>query len=423
MKQYLLFIILMCLHVGITCKAQTFVSSDSCLQRLINEATVNNSDVRSAELNITQAETMLRSARLAYLPSFTFAPSYSLSKAQKMPLEKSYALPIIMDWELNLGGRQKFEKQSAKAKCEEAKHLLNYTKIQLIASLSNAYFTLVMLDRQIVITEESVKNQEESLSTLRAFKEVGKANDLAINEVEATVLATKASLLELDNQRKQTELAILLMINRQSGTITRSRWENIFPCSINDSTIPLNQLSSRPDVKAAEMELTEACGNVGVANSAFYPTLSITAEAGWTNNIGEIVNPAKILLKLIGSLTQPIFNRGVNKAQKEIAIAQRQQAEIAFEKALLTAGNEVEEALYEIKIMKEKLPLRKKQVEVSKQAFENCKLLMDYSQTVTYLDVLTAQNSYLNAQLQETADWLLMQQAYINLYKATCPQP
>lgn len=424
MRQLVLLILsILCLHVVITCKAQVPFTADSCLIKLIDEALEKNTDVRTARLTIVQTESILKNARLAYLPSFAFAPSYSLTKAQGNPVEKSYALPITMDWEINLGGRQRYEKQIAKAKCEEANQMLDYLRIQVVASIANAYYTLVMLDQQIAITQQSLENQENSLATIRAFKEIGKASELAINQTESNYLNTKASLKELEIQRYKTETAILLLLNRKNGPISRSTWNAVRSFEMNVDSIPLSQLSSRPDVKAAEMQLVVACGNESVANASFYPTLRISADAGWTNNIGEIVDPAKLLLKLICSLTQPIFNNGVLKSQKEIAIAQRKQAELAFEKTLLEAGKEIENALFEKTILKQKLQLRKKQVEVSNQAYENCKLLQNYSQSVTYVDVLLAQESYLNAQLQETADWLMMQQASINLYKALCPQP
>ncbi len=423
MRQLVLLIFTLCLHVVITCNAQVPFTADSCLMKLIDEALEKNTDVRTARLTMEQTESILKSARLTYLPSFEFAPSYSLSKTHGNPVEKSYALPITMDWEINLGGRQRYEKQIAKAKCEEANQMLDYLRIQVVASIANAYYTLVMLDQQIAITQQSLENKENSLATIRAFKEIGKASELAINQTESNYLNTKASLKELKIQRYKTETAILLLLNRKNGPISRSTWNAVSSFEMNVDSIPLSQLSSRPDVKAAEMQLVVACGNESVANASFYPTLRISADAGWTNNIGEIVDPAKLLLKLICSLTQPIFNKGVLKSQKEIAIAQRKQAELAFEKTLLEAGKEIENALFEKTILKQKLQLRKKQVEVSNQAYENCKLLQNYSQSVTYFDVLLAQESYLNAQLQETADWLMMQQASINLYKALCPQP
>ena len=176
----------------------------------------------------------------------------------------------------------------------------------------------------------------------------------------------------------------------------------------------------KKDVRSAEYQLRASFSNTKVARSQFYPSLKLTASGSWTNNIGEIVNPAKLLLNLIGGLTQPLFQMGQIKANFEIAKSQQEQAQIAFEQALLQAGNEVANALSECHTVQQKLQVREAQVESSRKAVENSRELMQYSSSVTYLEVLTAQSSWLNAQLQQTADWLELQQGKINLYKALC---
>lgn len=404
--------------------AQELNALDPQLKSLLEEAYSNNSDLRIADKNIEQAEAMLKCAKLTYLPSFAVSPSVTLTKAQGSPMTKTYALPITMDWEISLGGRQKGERMIANANYEEAKESIRYTRIQLTSAVANAYYTLAMLDQQKLITMESIQNQESTLSTIRALKEVGKMNELAINESEANYRSTQVSLAELELQISKTENALSLLLNRQSGTIIRSSWQEIkdFPV-VADTIVELKQLSTRPDVRVAEQQLAAACGNEKIAQSAFYPSLKLSAEAGWTNNIGEIVNPGKLLLNLISSLVQPIFARGTIKAQYKVAVLQRELAEIAFERSLLIAGNEVQDALAERATCMKKTLLRQQQIEASRLSFENCQLLLSYSQSVTYLDVLTAQNTYLNAQLQATADWLERQQASINLYKALCPEP
>ena len=176
----------------------------------------------------------------------------------------------------------------------------------------------------------------------------------------------------------------------------------------------------RPDVRSAEYQLRASFSNTKVARSQFYPSLKLTASGSWTNNIGEIVNPAKLLLNLIGGLTQPLFQMGQIKAGVEIAKSQQEQAQIAFEQALLQAGSEVANAMSECHTAQQKLLVREAQVEASRKAVENSRELMQYSSSVTYLEVLTAQSSWLNAQLQQTADWLELQQGKINLFKALC---
>lgn len=418
----LVIIIYMCLSACVGTWAQDSIFVDAHLKTLIHEALQQNSDIRVAALNVKQASAMMKSAKLTYLPSFAFSPSGTLSKAQGSSWTKTYSLPLTMEWELLLGGGQKGEKQMATAQWMQAQEELRHLQVQLIAEVANSYYTLVMLDRQLDITQESIRNQESNLNAIRAYMEVGQMDALAVNQANAALQATKTSLTDLELQRTKVETALSLLLNREASHIERSAWEEVQTISLDPSApIELQQLSSRPDVRSAEYALAAACGNAKVTQSALYTSLRISADAGWTNNLGQIINPGKLLLNLIGSLTQPIFSRGKLLAQKKVADAQREQAEISFEKALLTAGSEVKDALEECASCQRREPLRTQQVEASQKAYEDCQALLQYSQSVTYLDVLTAQSSLLTAQLQQSADWLEQQQALINLYKAMCP--
>lgn len=410
---------------------------DIRLKALVQEALQNNTDLRMASLNITQAEALMKSARLTYLPSFALSPSGTLSKMQGAAATKSYTFPLTMAWELSLGGRQKGEKQMARANWMQAQQQVKYQQVLLTADVCNAYYTLIMLDRQYVLTQQSIRNQESSLAAIRAFREVGKMDELAVNQADAALQETKASLVELALQRSKVETSLQLLLGREvialdNGTVAqeaarslpRSTWNEAVLFGMDPAqSIHLESLASRPDVQSAAAELTAACGNERVALSALYPTLYITADGGWTNNLGEVVNPAKLLLNMIGSLTQPLFARGTLKAQKKVAVAQREQAELNFEKALLLAGGELKDALDECGAARRKQQSRRQQVASSQRAWQNSQDLLAYSQSVTYLDVLTAEASFLAAQLQESADWLEQQQAFINLYKALCPCP
>lgn len=396
---------------------------DLHLNHMIHEALEKNFDLRIAKENITQAEENLRSMRLNYLPAFAFSPTGTLNVVQEKSAVLSYSLPITMEWELSSGGRQSGEKQVAIANNLQAHDQLVYEQIQLIANICNAYYTLIMLDRQYEITQQSIINQSATLQVIETLREVGKMDELAVNQAKATLYATQSSLTDLELQRKKMEtvLALLLNCNKEDCKIERSQWTDKKTIMINwEQPIALEQLSRRPDVRCAEHALAAACGNIRIAKSAFYPTLRISANGGWTNDIGEIINPMKLLLNLIGSLTQPLFTRYANKTQLNIAKSQKTQAEIGFEKALLTAGTEVKDALDECRTAQKKKEIREKQIVSSKKAWENCQVLLQHSDRITYLDVLNAEATLLNAQLEATADWLQEQQAYINLYKACC---
>ena len=394
---------------------------DESLQALISEALTNNADVRTMQLNVEQAAIQMRVAKLSYLPSFALSPSATVTKANGAPVSTSYELPLTMSWELNLGGQVEATKAASKYQWMNTQEQLKYTQLQLIASVANTYYTLIMLDEQLRLSEQSVQLQRETLETITAMKEVGMMNELAVNQAETELQATIASVSDLRLQREKTGRALNLLLSRTPQNVQCSTFTDVKDISMDaDSPVSLEALAMRPDVRSAEYQLRASFSNTKVARSQFYPSLKLTASGSWTNNIGEIVNPAKLLLNLIGGLTQPLFQMGQIKAGFEIAKSQQEQAQIAFEQALLQAGSEVANALSECHTAQQKLLVRKAQVEASRKAVENVRELMQYSPSVTYLEVLTAQSSWLNAQLQQTADWLELQQGKINLYKALC---
>lgn len=212
-----------------------------------------------------------------------------------------------------------------------------------------------------------------------------------------------------------------MLLNRQASTIERPSWESVQGIALDTiDNIPLEQLSNRPDVRAAEYQMQAAFYHVKVVQADFYPSLRISGSFGWTNNLGEIINPASWLLNAIGSLVQPLLSIAKTKAQVKAAKAQQEQAVIAFEKALLIAGGELRDALAMRNACHERETMRQKQVIAAQKGYENNREMMQYSQN-SYLEILTAQRAWLDAQLLQTVDWLEKQQSMINLYKALCP--
>ncbi len=401
--------------------AQTWQQAftDPLLQSYISEALGNNADLRTAQLSLEQSAAMLKQARLSYLPAFSLAPSGTVSKAQNEATTYTYELPLTMSWELSFGGKRHHQKEMALAELEKDSAQLKYAQIQLIAEVANAYYTLVMLDRQYAITQEGIRIQAENLRVLRAMKEVGQQNESAVSQAEASYQGVLTTLPVLEAQIQKAESALCLLLNRQPDTIARASWEEVNGIVMDsDRAIPLEALASRPDVLAAECLLRASFSNVKVARSEFYPTLSISGSAGWTNN-GVTINPYQILLNAISSLTQPLFAQGRLKANLKVAQSRQEQAQIAFEKALLVAGGEVRDALANCQACSTREEARTRQVEAAQRAYENSRLTMQYANT-SYLEVLIAQSAWLDAQLQQTADWLEKQQSGINLYKAVC---
>ena len=395
---------------------------DPPLQAYIVEALENNSDLRTAQLTLEQAEAMLRQAQMSHLPSLSIALSSTVTRAQNTADIYTYEMPLTMSWEFNFGGKRHHQKAMAMAELQKVSAQFHYAQLQLVAEVVNAYYTLVMLDRQLSIMQEGIRLQKENLRVLQAMKEVGSQSETAVNQAEASYQGVVASLPMLEAQMHKAETALSLLLNRapNDSAIGRSTWDEVKGIVIDaEQPIPLEALSARPDVLAAEYQLRAAFSNVEVARAEFYPTLTISGNAGWTNNIGEIVNPAQILFNAIGSLAQPLFSQGRLKTSLKVAQSQQEQAQIAFAKALLIAGGEVRDALVNCQACSRREEARTLQVEASRKAYENSREQMIYA-NATYLEVLIAQSSWLDAQLMQTTDWLERQQSFISLYKATC---
>ena len=395
------------------------VFTDPQLQSYIEQALTNNADLRTTMLNVEQAEATLMSSRLAYLPQLGLSPQGTLTNWNKGEMtSKTYNIPVSASWQIDLFGQILNPKRAAQVSLKQAIFNQQAVQTQLIASTANIYYTLLMLDRQLEITENTANVLKKYVETMEAMYDYGNVNSVAIEQSRSAYAQAVASLSDLRQSLTETENAFCLILNEPAHAIERGRLEDqVLPTDFS-AGVPIQLLSNRPDVKAAEMTLAACYYNTNSARAAFYPQITLSGSAGWTNSSGAgIVNPGKLLASLIGSLTQPLFYRGTNIARLKQAKAQEEQAKIAFQTALLSAGNEVSNALSLYQNTQEKVNSRTMQVNSARKAAEDTKELFNLG-TSTYLEVLTAEQSYLSAQLSEVSDTFDQMQAVINLYQA-----
>ena len=393
------------------------VFTEPQLVSLIETALEGNTDLRTANLNVVQAEAQLKAARLAFLPSLTIGAEGQLSDTKGQPTQKTYNFPVTMQWEVDLAGRLRGEKRAAVATYWSTAETERAVRLQLIAAVATHYYTLVMMDEQLAVTRENISNAKQTVEVMQTLKEVGIQNEAAVSAARATWLNVAAQEKTLLQQIQTTENAIRVLVGKQLESIGRTGFENA-GVSMNDSaTYQLATLANRPDVKAAEYALKAQTAQVDVARAAFYPQLTISASLGWTNLVGEVVNPGQILLSAIGSLVQPLFNKGQNRANLRIARAQQEQALVTFNQALLVAGTELSDALTACRLSSERLALRQQEVAAAERAYEVSKDVMQNSSS-TYLEVLTAQQSLLQSLISLTTDRFDLIQGRINLFKA-----
>lgn len=392
--------------------------ADPQLQALIDEALDNNTDLQSAYWRMKEAEAALKSARLSYLPSFNFAPQGSISSFDNSPASKTYTIPVTASWQIDIFNSLTNAKRKSKAVYAQSKEYRQAVRAQLIAGVANLYYTLLMLDSQEEVTRQTADKWLKSVETMRAMKDAGMTNEAGVAQYEGTYYSMETSLHDIAYQIRQVENNLCTILGRVPQAIERGRLDaQRMPGNLVVG-VPVQMLSNRPDVRAAEFALMQAYYATAEARSALYPSITLSGTAGWTNSAGSmIVNPGKLLLNAAASLLQPIFNAGANRARVKIMKAQQEESRLAFQQALLNAGAEVNNALTQYQSAQAKTDLRQKQIEAMERAVKSTELLMQHSST-TYLEVLTAQQSLLSAQLAQIADQYDEIQGVINLYQA-----
>jgi multidrug efflux system outer membrane protein len=392
--------------------------TDPDLVQLIEEGLKNNTDLQQALLQTEEAEATLQQSRAAFMPSLSLTPEGKLSSFGGAKTLKTYSIGASASWEIDAFGSLRNNKEQKTAAMEQSKAYALAVKTKLIATIAESYYSLLMLDRQLSITNNTITTWKENVKAEIAMKEAGRANEAEVNQAEANCLGAEHSALKLKQQISEQENSLATLIGRVPQSIKRSTIDNqSFPSSLS-AGVPLSMINRRPDIRQAEYLLKETFYGVNKARSAFYPSITLSGTAGWTNNSGAaIVNPGKLLLAALGSLTQPILTRGQNEANLKIAKAQQQEAMLSYSQSILNAGTEVNNALKQWQTALKKEDIDKKEIEKLSAVVKNTKLLMD-SGTTNYLDVLNAEQTLLSAKLSVVNDKYSVIEGIILFYQA-----
>ena len=312
------------------------VFRDAKLQALIEEGLSNNVDMQAAILRVEEAKVMLTAAKLAYLPSFNLAPQGTLSSFDKSKTSKTYQLPVAASWEIDLFGKLLNAKRGERAAYLQSQYSQQAVRSQIICGIANTYYSLLMLDKQVEITTEAVDIYKENVRAMEAMKLAAMANEAAVAQTRAVYHQVEASLLDLKRQVRETENSLCVLLAKTPQQIDRNTLESqVMP---EDFTVgvSLQLLANRPDVKIAEMTLASAYYTTNQARSAFYPSITLSGTAGWTNSAGAaIVNPGKVILSAIASLAQPIFNNGRLIANLKVSKNEEKIAQMNYQQTIL----------------------------------------------------------------------------------------
>ena len=392
--------------------------TDSLLVKWIEVGLEKNSDIQTARLLTEEAQASLQASRLAFLPSVSLAPQGSLNSFGGTKPTKTYSLGGTAEWEIDAFGGLRNAKKGSRAALEANRAYEQAVQTQLVATIAETYYSLLALDRKLDITRETAHRWEENVRTMKALKRAGERDDAAVAQAEASRLEAESAVLSLEKQIHELENSFSTLLGIVPTEIERGRLlELSFPEKLSVG-VPVQLLGRRPDVRQAEWQLAEAFYATNKARSSFYPQITLSGSAGWTNSSGAgIFNPGDWLLSAVGSLVQPLFNRGRNISNLKIAKAQQQETLVAFRQKLLDAGAEVNNALTQWQTARKSLELDRRKVETLETAVRSTQLLMEYGNT-NYLEVLTARQTLLQAQLTEVSDKYEEIQGVIGLYHA-----
>ncbi len=394
------------------------VFTDPQLQTLIETGLANNPDMLNAALNVKMVKAQLLAAKLAFVPSFTFSPQGTLSSWDGHTPSKTYSLPVTASWSFDLFGNLLSQKRSAQVALIATQDYQMAVQSNIISGIANMYYTLLMLDRQLEIVTKMEGLTKNTWDMMKLQMDLGRARSTSVQSAEANYYSVQAQAVDLKRQIREVENSLSLLLGQPAQTIARSSLDaQSLPTELSTG-VAIQMLNNRPDVHAAEMKLAQCFYDTETARSRFYPNITISGTGAYTNSSGMgIVNPSKWLLSAVGSLVQPIFQRGQLIAGLKVAKAQQEQAYNDWQNAILKAGSEVSNALVQYNSADEKSRLEARQVEVLTKNVEDTKQLYTSSGS-TYLEVIAAQTSLLNAELSKAADDFSKMQAVVSLYSA-----
>lgn len=403
--------------------------ADDKLKALISKGLAQNANLKNALENMVQSQATLKQAKLGYYPTLSANADITHTKQSKAALNfpaginirtltDVYRAFLSTSWEADVWGKLSATKRMALADYLQTDAAKRAVQTQLIADIANAYYNLVALDEQLRITEETVQSRIKNIEIVNALKEAAIVNGAAVVQAEANRYAAEVTIPDLKQSIRETENAINILLSQPPGAIDRSKLQGQIVPEKLAVGVSSQLLQNRPDVQQAEFNFRYAFENVNLAKTYFYPSLTLTANGGASTLHLENFFKQSIFYSIIGSLTQPIFNKGLNKQRLTTAQSQQVQALNTFQQTIYVAGQEVSNALYSYDMAVQKKETRAKQIASLTKAVNYTEQLLQYTSTTNYTDVLTSQQSLLSAQLSGVNDQLQQLQAVVELYRA-----
>ena len=410
--------------VNIANKPWRELFSETYLQQLIEEGLKNNPDLQIAVQKVYEAEAYLGQSKAAMLPGISVYGQDTYTRNPESiypdgPREvNTFQLGVQASWEIDLWGKLRSSKRSAYANLLASDAGQKAVQTRLIANIAATYYSLIGLDAKLVITRQTLKNNIDQVETIKVLKESGKVTGAAVVQSEANRYATEVTIPDLEQQVRETENALCLLLGRTPGTIERGKIDEQTIASILEIGVPAQLLDNRLDVMQAEYGVMSAFEVTNNAHANFYPALTLTASTGFvSSDLSQLIDPKSFAANVIGGLVQPLFNKRLNITRLRVAQAQQEEALINFRNTLLKAGQEVHNSLGSYEWSVQKIALRKLQLEALVKSVDYTNDLLKYG-SASYIEVLNAQSSLLFAQLSSVNDHLQQLNAIVSLYRA-----
>ena len=398
--------------------------TDPTLQALIERGLQQNSNMKNAELRIKEADYALQCAKLAYVPSFYFNPSGTISRVwdpydrNTYSTNKSYSLPVALSWQIGSIGSLRNSKKKAEVTRVQLRNAKQAIQAQLVAGIASMYYNLSMLDEQLQLTLQTEQNWGKYLQMQKQLMDAGQGNMAAVASIEATYYSISTSVVSIKDNIHAVENALATLIGETAGHIERGSLASFRAPAVCSTGMPITILDRRPDVRIAENKLAEAFYDKNIALSGFFPQLTISANGQFTNSMGAaVINPGVLIGNAVANLAQPIFANGRIRAQYKVSKAELEAATNDFQQTIIAAGNEVNTVMNNIYAARNKQEYIDKQVEALTRALDATQKLYQNSGT-NYLNVITAQNSLLSAQMSQISNRMETIKGTIDLYQA-----
>jgi len=395
--------------------------TDKLLQNLIEEAIKNNPDLQIAITRMKKAEANFKQSKASLFPSLNLNAdaSYQNNDAAVAGVPATYQFSGTASWEADIWGRLRSAKRANLSLFLESEAYKRAVQTRLIANVAINYYTLLAFDAKLQVTEKTIENRNSDVETMKLMKDNDLVTGADLVQSQANLYSAKVTIPEIKQSIYETENALSLLLGRNPGPITRSSLNEQEISADLRTGIPVQLLANRPDVQEAEYQFRYGFEMTNVARKYFYPSLTISATGGITStDLSKLFNASSVFWNIVGGITQPIFNQGQNKQRFRVAQANQEEYLVTFKQTLLTAGQEVANALHGYQTASEEIALRTSQIEFLKKSVDYTMELLKYTSSTNYTDVLTSEVNLLSAQLNSINDKLLQLQAVVSLYQS-----